>query len=87
MSRSTPGGLGQVVVLEGHLSYVVSASFSPDGKRIVTGSEDTTARVWERRRPEWWWGVAWLPEFWLTAVLGVGLGVSVWCDWTRLARR
>ncbi len=32
------------------------------------------------RRPEWWWGVAWLPEFWLTVVLGTGLLWSLWRD-------
>ena len=36
--------------------------------------------LWQRRRPEYWWGVAWLPEFWLTVVLGIGLIVSVWRD-------
>ncbi|MEH2394904.1 MAG: ribosome assembly protein 4, partial [Nostoc sp.] len=33
--------------LKGHTSSVNSASFSPDGKRIVTASADKTARVWE----------------------------------------
>ncbi|MEH2249295.1 MAG: hypothetical protein V7K33_07000 [Nostoc sp.] len=32
--------------LKGHTSYVNSASFSPDGKRILTASADKTARVW-----------------------------------------
>ena len=35
------------------------------------------------RRPEYWWGVAWLPLFWLTVVLGVGLVVSIWKDQRR----
>ncbi len=39
--------------------------------------------VYRRRRPEWWWGVAWLPEFWLTLVLGVGLLWSLWRDQRR----
>ena len=30
----------------GHTSYVYSASFSPDGKYIVTASADNTAKVW-----------------------------------------
>jgi len=29
-----------------HNGDVVSAQFSPDGKRIVTASKDKTARVW-----------------------------------------
>ena len=33
--------------LTGHEGYVRSASFSPDGKRIVTASSDKTARVWD----------------------------------------
>ena len=34
-------------VLRGHDGTVRMASFSPEGRRIVTASEDTTARVWE----------------------------------------
>ena len=30
-----------------HGEVVWSASFSPDGKRVVTASIDKTARVWE----------------------------------------
>jgi WD40 repeat protein len=33
--------------LRGHLDAVLYASFSPDGKRIVTASRDRTARTWE----------------------------------------
>ncbi len=33
--------------LRGHTGLVWSAAFSPDSKRIVTGSEDTTAKVWD----------------------------------------
>ena len=34
-------------VLAGHSDWVRSAAYSPDGKRIVTASEDKTARVWD----------------------------------------
>jgi len=33
--------------LQGHTSSISSVTFSPDGKRIVTGSEDNTAKVWD----------------------------------------
>ncbi len=33
--------------LTGHKTFVNSANFSPDGKRIVTASNDTTARIWD----------------------------------------
>ncbi len=33
--------------LRGHLDKVTSVAFSPDGQRIVTGSWDHTAKVWE----------------------------------------
>ncbi|NET33303.1 MAG: hypothetical protein F6K19_15000, partial [Cyanothece sp. SIO1E1] len=38
----------EVAVLEGHQDWVQSASFSPDGERIVTASSDGTSRVWDR---------------------------------------
>ena len=37
----------QITELKGHTSNVNSANFSPDGKKIVTASWDTTVRVWD----------------------------------------
>ena len=37
----------QMLALTGHSDVVQSATFSPDGLRIVTGSDDRTARVWD----------------------------------------
>ncbi len=39
----------QLVVLSGHGGYVNSAAYSPDGTRIVTASDDKTARIWDAR--------------------------------------
>ncbi len=36
-----------VCKLEGHLGFVNRVRFSPDGTRILTGSEDGTARLWD----------------------------------------
>jgi WD40 repeat protein/serine/threonine protein kinase len=33
--------------LRGHLHRIFSAAFSPDSRRVVTGSEDHTAKVWD----------------------------------------
>ena len=35
------------IELKGHTDIVWSAAFSPDGKKIVTGSADKTARIWD----------------------------------------
>ena len=37
----------KTLTLKGHTSIVYSASFSPDGKRIVSGSCDATVRIWD----------------------------------------
>ena len=36
----------ELLALKGHDHWVLSVAFSPDGKRIVTGSRDQTAKVW-----------------------------------------
>jgi WD40 repeat protein/serine/threonine protein kinase len=37
----------ELKTLRGHLDGVYAVAFSPDGQRIVTGSADMTAKVWE----------------------------------------
>jgi len=58
--------------------YVDAVVFSPDDRRLLV--RGASALVWLRRRPEYWWGVAWLAEFWLTVVFAGAFVWSVWRD-------
>jgi WD40 repeat protein len=40
-------GMRELVILKAHKGSVWSATFSADGRRIVTASDDNTARVWD----------------------------------------
>ncbi len=57
---------------------------SPDGSQILADYSETEMALWRRRRPEWWWGVAYLPEFWLTLVFALAFLWSVRRDWGEL---
>ncbi len=37
----------ELLTLKGHGSIVYSVAFSPDGKRVLTGSGDNTAKLWD----------------------------------------
>ena len=36
----------QSILLPGHQSWVWTVGFTPDGKRLISGGEDRTLRVW-----------------------------------------
>ena len=38
---------GLIRMLSGHSLWVMSVSWSPDGKLLASGSEDTSARIWQ----------------------------------------
>jgi WD40 repeat protein len=37
----------ELLTLKGHTGWIMSAVFSPDGRKIATGSTDGTAKVWD----------------------------------------
>ena len=37
----------QVLTLAGHSDYVTSVAISADGKRVVSGSQDETVKIWD----------------------------------------
>nr|WP_240806880.1 CHAT domain-containing protein [Polyangium spumosum] len=45
-----PASPTQLAVLNGHEADVTTVAFSPDGRRLVTGSWDETARIWDLAR-------------------------------------
>jgi len=45
--RSWSSGWGERTVLRGHTDTVTAVAFSQDGTRVLTGSEDHTARLWD----------------------------------------
>jgi len=60
-----------------NIVYNLVVDCSADHTRIVAACNDGKVRVWFQRRPEPFWGLAWLPEFWLSIVLGFILIGSV----------
>ena len=40
-------GYAQECTLTGHSNWVSSVAYSPDGKHIVSGSWDSTVKVWD----------------------------------------
>ena len=65
---------------------VTMFGFSPDGERVALLTRDNVY-IYRRRRPEWWWGVFWLWEFWLTAAFAALLIWSIIRDRRALRAR
>jgi len=61
--------------------YSIHSEFSP--RDFLINVDNGMAELWHRRRPEWWYGIAWLPESWLTLIFGIALLWSLRRDWKR----
>jgi hypothetical protein len=67
-----PPGLGLRQTLRGHREPILTLAWSPDGKRLASGSEDRTIRLWNaaggpahrtlERHADWVSRVAWSPD-------------------------
>jgi WD40 repeat protein len=57
------------------------AWFYSAGDMLALHDSSHDLQVWHRRRPERWWGIFWLPEFWLTFTLCAALIWSLRRDW------
>ena len=86
LERSEFNILPKTQIFSGHVDGVTAVAWSPDGRRIVTGSYDATIRVWdavtgeELLSPEhrhWVRSVAWSPDASRIAA-GSDYGVRVW---------
>ncbi len=78
--------LSTVAKLPG-LSGAACGYFLENGSVIVIhdgSSEKDYTWIFHRRRPEYWYGPAWLWEFWATVIFTLALAASLWKDWRRL---
>jgi WD40 repeat protein len=65
------------------LARIPGSSCDVAGDFLCTFDRDRLL-VYRRVRPEWWWGVFWLPHFWGIVVLGVCVFASGWRDVLRM---
>ncbi len=57
-----------------HTAFLTFQNCPPEAENSPAYAQ---VKFWHRRRPEFWYGFAWLPEFWLTVILAGALLWSV----------
>jgi hypothetical protein len=71
--------------LKGDWCFYNSSTFLPDCERFIAQNWESNAiHLWRRYRPEYWYGLAWLPEFWITITLVGTLILNLRRDWCEL---
>ncbi|HYF47916.1 MAG TPA: hypothetical protein VEJ63_00805 [Planctomycetota bacterium] len=81
--RVYPGRVPIISADQKVLAFAGREYVQVDGDRGVVRNDWL---VYKYRHPEYWWGVAWLPEFWFAALLALFLMGSIWRD-RHLRRR
>ncbi len=77
-------------ILNGHGVNKGIAGIAPGEETILLPIHippDVGLQVCKRRRPEQWWGYAWLPAFWAVAIFAPLLAWSLRRDWRFAAAR
>jgi len=73
--RRDAGTGAEIRRLEGHGAAVASVAFAPDGRRLLTGGQDGTARLWDAETGKPVFAIFPLPESWAvlesTGVIGL----------------
>lgn len=63
-----------IELLPREAGYYFVPRFLSGGDQLLLAGEDHTT-FWIRQFPEYWWGIAWLPEFWIALLSGGVLAV------------
>jgi WD40 repeat protein len=53
----------------------VTLDYSTSLEQMLVDRDASRTELWRRRRPEYWWGLAWLPESWIALLSGGALVV------------
>jgi len=83
-ARVWDAATGRCLGVMHHGFEVSDVGFAPGDEHLVTLAD--ALRRWRVVRPPEWWGVLWLPHFWLIAALSLVLAWSVRRDMVQLAR-
>ena len=65
---------------------VSAVALSRTGGLVAVGRYEGDITLWRRHRPEWWWGIFYMLEFWFSAGFAVALVWSLLADRRAFAR-
>ena len=81
VSARESSGMHEIIQkLDGDYTIKNAVAITPDDSSIAILTENGAVYVWLKHRPVEWTGLFWLPEFWLTFAVALGLVWSKWRD-------